>query len=106
MGHLTENFILVQYFWLISQEPNSSQTQNLCSNIANNRHFHYRPNSEKINEEILFFSKNPALLPTSSYIFPTSFPNLGKTNDPIQRKHGQKDGRMEGRKNGWMETTS
>ena len=56
--------------------------------------------------QILFFSKNPAPLPTSSYIFPTSFQNLGKTNDPIQRKHGQKDGRMEGRKNAWMETTS
>ena len=38
-------------FWTISQEQDFFQTQDLCSNTANNEHIHYRTNLLKINEQ-------------------------------------------------------
>ena len=76
------------------------------SNTANNKNFHYRTNSVKINDKIFqyiqktlflahfprffgqkFFSlENPALSRTTSYGFLALRQNLEKTNDTIPRK--------------------
>ena len=39
-------------FWPMSHGPDFSQIWNLCKNTANNINFHYRPNPEKINDQI------------------------------------------------------
>ena len=39
-------------FWPISQESEFSQVWDLCKNTANITKFHYRPNSDKINDSI------------------------------------------------------
>ena len=97
-------------------------------NTANNRNFHYRTNSVKINDRIFqyiqknpvfgpflshfhnfwgkkIFLGNPALSRTTSYGFLASCQNLEKTNDKIPRKHpdGQKDRRKDKRTDGRTE---
>ena len=103
-----------------------SQIWDLCRNITNNIHFHYRTNSVKINDKIFqyiqknlflthfwpifpilgaknFFLENPALSCATSYGFLASCKNIEKTNDTIPRKHldrwkdGRKDKRMDRR---------
>ena len=39
-------------FWSVSQEPDFSQVWDLCKNTADIKKFLYRPNSEKINDQI------------------------------------------------------
>ena len=97
-----------------SQEQKFSQTWDLCRNRANNINFHYRTNSEKINDKIFqyikkkpflvhfpnfggkkMFLENPALSRTTSHGFLASCQNLEKTNDTIPRKSLEKQ--MEGR---------
>ena len=72
------------------------------SNTANNKNFHYRTNSVKINGKIfqyiqktcfwpifgakIFFQENPALSCITSYGFLAPCQNLEKTNDTIPRK--------------------
>ena len=45
-------------FWLISQEQDFSQIQDLCRNTANNKHFHQRTNSVKLMINFFFKLKN------------------------------------------------
>ena len=115
----------LRIFWSISQEPEFSQIRDLCRNIANNIHFHYRTNSVKINNKIFqyikktlffahfwpifpifgaknFFLENPALSCTTSYGFLASCQNVEKTNDkflPRQTKgNAWTDQRTDGRR--------
>ena len=80
------------------------QIWDLCTNIANNIHVHYRTNSVKIRQKFsisskgpvfglfsilvveIFFLENQALSHTTSYGFLASCQNLEKTNDTIPRK--------------------
>ena len=117
------NLIGWEHFGLyIFQEPEFSQIWDFCKNKANNKKFHYRTNSVKINDKIFqyiqkilflahfcpfsqfwgaknFFLENPALSHTTSYGILASCQSLEKTNDTIPGqtegwKDGQKDGRM------------
>lgn len=72
----------------MSQETDFPEIWNLCSNVANNIHFHYKPNSVKINDQI-------ALKITKIYIFLTRFLIFGvkkskksKTSDCDMGSHG------------------
>ena len=44
-------------FWPMSKEPDFSQIWALCSNTANNINFFFRPNSEKINDQIFQYNQ-------------------------------------------------
>ena len=114
------NLIGWEHFGPYLRNQNFPKTWDLCRNIANNIHFHYRTNSVKINDKIfqyiqktLFlvhfwpifpifgakkvFLENPALSRTTLYGFLVSCQNLEKTNDTILRKHldWRKDGRTD-----------
>ena len=117
-------------FWPISQDLEFSQIWDLCRNTANIKNFHYRTNSLKINDTIFQYLKNPVFAPflvhfpnfwgkksflenlalsyTNSYGFLASCQNLEKTNDTIPRKRTDwwKDGRKDGRAEGWTDPIS
>ena len=59
-------------FCLISQESNFSRIWDLCRNLANNINFHYRPNSDEIND--YFFQYIFKILFLANFrIFETNF---------------------------------
>lgn len=61
----------------MSQETDFPEIWNLCSNVANNIHFHYKPNSVKINDQIV-------LKITKIYIFDPFSHFWGKKIQKIQ----------------------
>ena len=66
------DYKILQSDWLrtflsISQEPEFSQIWDLCRNITNNIHFHYRTNSVRINDKIFHIQKT---------LFLAHFPNF------------------------------
>ena len=57
-------------FWPLSQEPKFFQIWDLCRNTANNKNFHYRTNSLKINDNIFPYIQKTLFLTHSWSIFP------------------------------------